>query len=36
MQNSIPKFGQSSINSEKLGGLSEKLRTLTSSDYHKV
>ena len=36
MQNPIPKFRQGSIISEKLGYLSEKLETLTSSNYHKV
>ena len=35
-RNSIPKFRQSSINSEKPGYLSEKLKTLTCSNYNKV
>ena len=36
MQNPIPKFRQSPIISEKPGYFSEKLKTLMSSDYHKV
>ena len=36
MQNLIPKFRQSSIISNKLGYLSEKLKTLMSSNYHRV
>ena len=36
MQNLIQKFRQSPIVFEKLGFLSEKLKTLTSSNYHKV
>ena len=32
----IPKFRQSSIISKKPGYLSEKLKTLTSSNYHEV
>ena len=36
MQNLIPKFRQSSIISEKPGYLSEKLKTLTTCDYHRV
>ena len=36
MQNPIPKFRQGSIISEKPGYLSEKLKTLTSSNYDKV
>ena len=36
MQNPIFKFRESSIISEKLGYLSEKLKTLTSSNYHNV
>ena len=36
IQNSIPKFRQSSIISEKPGYLFEKLKTLTSSNYQKV
>ena len=36
MQNPIPKFRQSSIISEKSGYLSEKFKTLTSSNYHKI
>ena len=35
-QNPIPKLKQSSIISEKPGHLSEKLKTLTSSDYHRL
>ena len=36
MQNPIPKLRQSSIISKKPGLLSEKLKTLTSSNYHRV
>ena len=36
MQNPIQKFRQSSIVFEKSGFLSEKLKTLTSSNYHRV
>ena len=36
MQNLIPKFRQNHIISEKPGYLSEKLKTLASSNYHKV
>ena len=36
MQNLIPKFGQISIVSEEPGYLSEKLKTLVSSNYHRV
>ena len=36
IQNPIPKFRQSSIISVKPGYLSEKLKILTSSNYHKV
>ena len=36
MQNPIPKFRKSSIISEKPGYLSEKLKTLTNSNYNKV
>ena len=36
LQNLIPKFRQSSIISEKPGFLSEKLKTLTSFNYHRV
>ena len=36
MQNSITKLRESSIISEKPGYLSEKLKTLTSSNYHRV
>ena len=36
MQNSIPKFRESSIISEKPGYLSEKLKTLTSSKYRSL
>ena len=36
MQNPIPKFRQNSIISEKPGYFSKKLKTLTSSNYHKV
>ena len=36
IQNSIPTFRQSSIISEKPGYLSEKMKTLTSSNYYKV
>ena len=36
MQNLIQKFRQSSIVFEKPGFLSEKLKTLTSSNYHRV
>ena len=35
MQNPLPKFKESSIISEKPGYLSEKLKTLTSSNYHR-
>ena len=35
MQNPLPKFKESSIISEKQGYLSEKLKTLTSSNYHR-
>ena len=34
MQNPIAKFKQSSIISKEPGYLSEKLRILTSSNYH--
>ena len=36
MQNPIQKFRQSSIVFEKPGFLSEKLKILTSSNYHRV
>ena len=36
MQNPIQKFRQSSIVFEKPGILSENLKTLTSSNYHRV
>ena len=36
MQNSIPKFRQSSIISEKPGYLSEKLKILSSPYYNRV
>ena len=36
MQNLIPNFRQSSIISKKPGYLSEKLKILMSSNYHKV
>ena len=36
MQNAIKKFRQSSIVFEKSGILSKKLKTLTSSNYHRV
>ena len=36
MQNAIEKFTQSSIAFEKLGILSENLKTLTSSNYPTV
>ena len=36
MQNPIPKLGQTSIISKKPGLLSEKLKTLTSSNYYRV
>ena len=36
MQNSLSKLRQSSIISEKAGYLSEKLKTLTSLNYHRV
>ena len=36
MQNPIPKFRQSSIISERPEYLSEKLKTLTSSNYHRI
>ena len=36
VQNSLPKFRQSSIVSEKPGSLSEELKTLSSSNYYKV
>ena len=36
MLNSMQKFRQSSIVSEKAGILSEKLKTLTSFNYHRV
>ena len=36
MQNPLLKFRQSSIISEKLGYLSEKLKALTSSNYDRV
>ena len=36
MQNTIQKFGQSSIVFEKPGILSENLKTLTSSNYPTV
>ena len=35
-QNSIPEFRQCSIISEKLGNLTEKQKTLTSSNYNVV
>ena len=34
MQNPVPKLRQSSIISDKLGYLSENLKTLTSSNYN--
>ena len=36
MQNPIQRFRQSSIVFEKLDILSEKVKTLTSSNYHRV
>ena len=36
MQNSTPNFTQGSIISEKPGYLSEKLKTLTRSNYNRV
>ena len=36
MQNAIKKFRQGSIVFEKSGILSKKLKTLTSSNYHRV
>ena len=36
MQNPLLKFGQNSIISDKPGILSEKLKTLMSSNYHRV
>ena len=36
MQDPIPQFRQSPIISEKLGYFSEELKTLTSSNYHRV
>ena len=36
IQSSIPKFRQNPIVSEKPGYLTEKLKTLTSFNYHKV
>ena len=36
MPNLIPKCGQNFIISRKPGYLSEKLKTLTSSNYHRV
>ena len=36
MQNPIPKLRQCSIISEKTGYLSEKLKTLSSSNYYKA
>ena len=36
MQNLTPRLMQSSIISEKLGYFSEKLKTLTSSNHHRV
>ena len=36
MQNAIQNFMQSSIVFEKPGILSKKLKTLTSSNYHRV
>ena len=36
MQNPMKKFRQNSIVFEKPGTLSEKLKTLTSSNYHRV
>ena len=35
MENPIPKLRQSSIISEEPGILSEQLKTLTSSNYHR-
>ena len=36
MQNLIPKFRESPIISKKPGNLTEKLKILTSSNYHRV
>ena len=36
MKNPIPELRQTSIISKKPGFLSEKLETLTSSNYHRV
>ena len=36
MEDPVLKFGQSSIIFEKPGYLSENLKTLTSSNYHRV
>ena len=36
MQNLIPKLRQTSIISKKPGFLCEKLKSLTSSNYHRV
>ena len=36
MENPMKKFRQNSIVFEKPGTLSEKLKTLTSSNYHRV
>ena len=36
MQNPIPKLRQTFVISKKPGFFSEKLKTLTSSNYHKV
>ena len=36
MQNPIQKFRQKSIHFEKSGILSKKLKTLTSSNYHRI
>ena len=36
MQNPLQNFSQNSIAFEKSGSLSEKLKTLASSNYHRV
>ena len=36
MQKAMPKLRQASVISKKPGCLSEKLKTLTSSNYHRV
>ena len=36
MQNSIQKFREGSLVFEKPGILSKKLKTMTSSNYHRV